>query len=343
MTTTARTTTLKRGRKAASLGALLMTTALVASACGAENEGGGSDNNGDGDDSSAASEFADCTPGGESSDLADLDTDDDTDITIAAFNGWDESFAASHLVKHVLEDEGYTVTISNFDAAPAYTGVAGGDIDFLMDGWLPITHAEQIENYGDDLEPQGCWYDNAKLTIAVNEDSPAQSIADLAGMGDDYDNTLVGIDPGAGLTKQTQDHAIPEYGLQDYDFQISSAPAMLAALKRATDNGDDIAVTLWRPHWAYDAFPVRDLEDPKGAMGGAENIYNFSRTGFSDDNPYVAQLLKNLVLDDEHLSSLENVMFSEDNYGGENMEEAVSEWLDDNSDFVDDWKAGALG
>jgi glycine betaine/proline transport system substrate-binding protein len=145
------------------------------------------------------------------------------------------------------------------------------------------------------------------------------------------------------LTKQTQDEAIPEYGLQDYDFQISSTPAMLAELQRATDNGDDIAVTLWRPHWAYDAFPVRDLEDPKGAMGGAENIYNFSRTGFSDDNPYVAQLLKNLVLDDEHLSSLENVMFSEDNYGGENMEEAVSEWLDDNPDFVDDWKAGALG
>ena len=118
---------------------------------------------------------------------------------------------------------------------------------------------------------------------------------------------------------------------------------MLAELKKATNSGDDILVTLWRPHWAYDAFPVRDLEDPEGAMGGAENIYNFSRTGFSDDNPYVAQLLQNLVLDDEHLASLENVMFSDDNYGGENLDKAAAEWAGDNSDFIDEWKAGALG
>ncbi|MEJ6550612.1 glycine betaine ABC transporter substrate-binding protein [Corynebacterium sp. USCH3] len=340
MTTTVRTTTGRTARRTASLGALLVTTALVVSACGADNEGGGDGDTAD--PSEGASAFADCTPGEESSDVADLDVDDDKEISIAAFNGWDESFAASHLLKHVLEEDGYTVTVEGYDAAPAYTGVAQGDMDLFMDGWLPVTHDTYIEQYGDDLEAQGCWYNNAILSIAVNDDSPAQSIADLADMGDEYGNRIVGIDEGAGLTRQTREEAIPTYGLDDYDFQTSSTPAMLAELKKATDADDNIAVTLWRPHWAYDAFPVRDLEDPEGAMGGAENIYNFSRTGFSDDNPYVSQLLKNLVLDDEHLSSLENVMFSEENYNGENMDEAVAEWLDDNPDFVDDWKSGSL-
>ena len=180
------------------------------------------------------------------------------------------------------------------------------------------------------------------LTLAVNEDSPARSIADLRDMGGDYGKRIVGIEPGAGLTGQTK-KALPVYGLDDWNFQISSTPAMLAELKKATDAGDDIVVTLWRPHWAYDAFPVRDLEDPEGAMGGAENILNFSRTGFTDDNPYVAQLLKNLVIDDEHLSSLENVMFSDENYGGENLDAAVRERAKSNPDFFEDWKAGALG
>jgi glycine betaine/proline transport system substrate-binding protein len=118
---------------------------------------------------------------------------------------------------------------------------------------------------------------------------------------------------------------------------------MLAQLQSSTDAGENVAVTLWRPHWAYDAFPVRDLEDPEGAMGEAETIFNFARPGFAEDNPQVTQLLKNLVIDDENLSSLENVMFSEENYGGEDLDGAVEEWVGDNGQFVEDWKAGALG
>ncbi|MGO1948502.1 MAG: glycine betaine ABC transporter substrate-binding protein [Mycobacteriaceae bacterium] len=334
----------KKTGRATSIGALLVTTALVASACGAENEGGGDGGGGDGDDTAGTdvSEYADCTPGEESSDVADLDEDGDKEISIAAFNGWDESFAASYLLKHVLEEDGYTVEVDGYDAAPAFTGVSQGDIDLFMDGWLPVTHDDYIEQYGEDMEAQGCWYDNAILTIAVNEDSPAQEIGDLNEYADDYDNRIVGIEPGAGLTDQIQDQAIPEYGLDNFDFQISSTPAMLTELQNATESGDDIAVSLWRPHWAYDAYPVRDLEDPEGAMGDRENIYNFSRSGFSEDNPYVSQLLKNLVINDDNLSSLENVMFSEENYDGENMDEAVAEWVGDNEQFVEDWKAGAL-
>ena len=119
-------------------------------------------------------------------------------------------------------------------------------------------------------------------------------------------------------------------------------PAMLSELQKATDEGENIAVTLWRPHWAYDAFPVRDLEDPEGAMGEAELIYNFSRTGFGEEHPKAAQLLKNLVIDDEALSSLENVMFSEENYNGEDLDGAVEEWAGDNAEFFENWKSGSM-
>lgn len=314
---------------------------LALTACGATDAG---TDGGSGDDTAAAGggDWSDCTPGAESAEV-DLAADDGKDITIGAFNGWDESFAAAHLTKHVLEEEGYTVAIEAFDAGPAFTAVAGGDIDFVMDGWMPITHEDYLEQYGDKLETAGCWYDNAKLTIAVNEDSPAQSIADLADMKDEYGGTLYGIEAGAGLTRVTEDDAIPTYGLDDWDFKISSTPAMLAQLKSSTEAGDNVAVTLWRPHWAYDAFPVRDLEDPELAMGEAETIFNFARPGFAEDNPQVTQLLKNLVIDDENLASLENVMFSDEHFGGEDLDGAVDEWVGDNQQFVDDWKAGALG
>lgn len=322
-------------------GGIAAAAMLALSACGASNSGGGEASAGDGG-GDATSDWSDCVPGATSEDVSSTEVDDNKEIKLGAFSGWDESYATTHLLKAVLEDEGYTVSIDSFEAGPGYVGLSQGDIDVLTDTWLPATHADYIEQYGDQIEAQGCWYDNAKLTIAVNEDSPAQSIADLKDMADDYGNRIVGIESAAGLTRITQDEAIPTYGLENMEFITSSTPAMLAELKSATESGDNIAVTLWRPHWAYDAFPVRDLEDPDGAMGDAEIIYNFSRDGFSEDNPYAAQLLNNLVLDDEHLASLQNLMMSDEHYGGNDHDAAVAEWLGENPDFVDQWKAGQL-
>ena len=36
-------------------------------------------------------------------------------------------------------------------------------------------------------------------------------------------------------------------------------------------------------------------------------------------------------------------MFSDDNYGGENLDKAAAEWAKDNPEFIEEWKAGALG
>ncbi len=264
---------------------------------------------------------------------------EDKNVRIAIHNGWDEGIAVSYLFKNILESEGYTVETDNLDPGVVYTSLSAGDHDVNFDMWLPITHEDYLEKFGDDLEQLGVWYDQAKLTIVVNEDSPAQSLADLNDHADVYGSRIVGIEAGAGLTRLTQDEAIPTYGLEDWDFVISSTPAMLAELKGATDAGDDLVATLWRPHWAYDEFPVRDLEDPENAMGDAEEIHTVGRLGFGEDFPEVADWIEAFELNDDQLFSLENIMFNE-NEGNKN-EESVEEWLEANPDFVDELKASA--
>ncbi|PRZ41938.1 glycine betaine/proline transport system substrate-binding protein [Antricoccus suffuscus] len=317
---------------------LLALGALTLSACGASNASSDSE----GTSSSAGTKWDKCDMRKGAKDVSSEQADAKKDITIGAFNGWDESFATAHLLKAIFEKDGYTVNIKAFEAAPGYTGVAQGDIDFLTDGWLPVTHASYIKKYGDKLEDLGCWYNKGKNTIAVNEDSPAQTIGDLKKMGDKYDNKLIGIEPGAGLTKMTKEKAIPEYGLDNLEYTTSSTPAMLAAIKKSQADGTNIAVTLWRPHWAYAAFPMRDLEDPKGAMGGDEFIHTFARKGFQDDFPKASQIVKNLVLNDEQLAELENVMFGDDNFAGKDNDAAVAQWLNENPEFADQLTSGKL-
>ena len=329
-------------RKIIAVASALAIGALALSGCGATNSGNGEPGGTDAGSDNVNTKWANCTPGEGSKDTTAMKADGKKDITIGAFNGWDESFATAGIMKNVLEKDGYKVTIKGFDAGPGYAGLVAGDIDLLTDTWLPITHADYVKRYGDKMKSLGCWYDNAKLTIVVNKGSKAKTIGDLKSIGDEYGNTLYGIEAGAGLTKVTQQSAIPKYGLNNLSFKISSTPAMLSQLKKAADAKRDIAVTLWRPHWAYGAFPIRDLKDPKKAMGDAEVIYSFARSGFEQDFPKAAQLMRNMAFDDKTLSDLEDIMFSADKYGGKNQEKAVAEWTSRNEDWVDKLKTGKL-
>ncbi|HEX6967824.1 MAG TPA: glycine betaine ABC transporter substrate-binding protein [Micromonosporaceae bacterium] len=260
------------------------------------------------------------------------DTGDTKKITIG-YMAWDEAIAASYLWRHILESEGYQVELKNVEAGLVYQGLAEGDLDLFLDSWLPQTHASYWQTYGDRIEKIGVWYDNASLSIAV----PAyvdqvNSLADLAAHKDLFDGEIIGIEPGAGLTAATQDKVIPTYGMSGaMKLKTSSTPAMLAALDAAIAGRKPIVVTLWHPHWAYAKYELKDLADPEGTLGGAEEITILARSGFSADFPEVTEKLKRFRMDDQQLGSLEDLMF---NVHKDDEEKAVEEWLKANPDYL---------
>jgi glycine betaine/proline transport system substrate-binding protein len=296
----------RRPRLAAGLLALLLATA--AAACGSDD--GGASGGGGGDT-----------------------------ITLGIIPSWTDGLATAHLWQHVLEDEGYDVEIEEIaEAAPLYTGVANGDIDVYPSAWPEVTHASYMKEYGDDLEDLGAYYEGAKLTFAVPKYVDLDSIEELKDNSERFDSKIIGIEPGAGLTKVTKDSVIPDYGLDDAGFKLveSSTTAMLAELKQAVAGKEDIVVTLWRPFWANSEFPVKDLEDPKNALGEPETLNAIATKGFSDEQPEVAKMFGNLKLTDEQYGSLENLVVNE--YGAGKEAEAVDAWLKENPDFADSLK-----
>jgi len=260
------------------------------------------------------------TPGGRS-------------IDIAVFNGWDEGIAASYLWQSILEDKGYKVKLTYADVAPVYEGLSRGNFDVVLDTWLPTTHADYLERYRGKVEDLGAWNDDARLTVAVNADAPIDSLDQLAGAADQFGGRIVGIEPGSGLMRVTAEDVVPGYGLGSLDLVESSTPAMLAELKKATDAGQDIAVTLWRPHWAYNAFPLKDLADPKGLLGAAESIHSVASTSLATDHPEVHDWISNFTMPGDKLASLEDAMFNA--YDGDDYAPVVKQWIADNREWVD--------
>jgi glycine betaine/proline transport system substrate-binding protein len=259
---------------------------------------------------------------------------DQKDVTVAVFNGWPEGEAVSYLWSSILEDEGYNVELEYADVAAGFSGLSTGDYDVNMDVWLPVTHQSYIDSFGDDIVDLGAWNTDATLNVAVNADAPVDSLEELADNADLFNSTLVGIEPGAGLTQVTEEDVIPTYGLEDWELTTSSTATMLTELKAATDAGENIAVTLWHPHWAYDAFDIKDLEDPQGALGDPEGLHSFGSTDFEKNFPAFAGWLSEFEMDTDTLGTLQNAMF---NSGADasDYEDIVDAWIVDNQAWVD--------
>ncbi|WP_329403410.1 ABC transporter permease/substrate binding protein [Streptomyces virginiae] len=245
---------------------------------------------------------------------------------------WDEGIASTFLWKELLERRGYKVDARQLEAGALYTGLAGGQLDFQTDSWLPVTHAQYWEKYGNKLEDLGSWYGPTSLELSVpSYMKDVRSLADLKGKADQFKGRIIGIEPSAGEMSILKDKVLKDYDLDgEYKVVDGSTPGMLAELKRAYEKKEPVAVVLWSPHWAYSSYELTKLEDPKGAWGKGDGIHTLARKGFAEDEPKVAQWLKSFKLTEEQLTGLE-AKIQETGKGKE--QQAVRAWLQDHPEI----------
>lgn len=248
-----------------------------------------------------------------------------------AYANWSEGIAMTNLAKVIFEDQGYEVKLLNADLAPIFASLSRKKADVFMDVWMPVTMADYMQEYGDKLEVIGNIYDNARIGLVVPEYVTINSIEELNAEKDRFSGEIVGIDAGAGIMKATY-QALKDYQL-DYKLLTSSGPAMTASLKKAIDKNEWIVVTGWTPHWMFDRFKLKILQDPKTIYGAVETIHTVAWKGFSEQDPFAAQLLKNMHLTDEHISSLMTAI--EDAQTSET--EAARQWMNEHKELVDSW------
>ncbi|MFF3673622.1 ABC transporter permease/substrate binding protein [Streptomyces sp. NPDC002120] len=241
---------------------------------------------------------------------------------------WDEGIASTFLWKELLERRGFKVDARQLEAGALYTGLAGGQLDFQTDSWLPVTHAQYWEKYGNKLEDLGSWYGPTSLELSVpSYMKDVRSLADLKGKAGQFKGRIIGIEPSAGAMSILKDKVLKDYGLEgEYQVVDGSTPGMLAELKRAYEKKEPVAVVLWSPHWAYSTYDLTKLEDPKVAWGKGDGIHTLARKGFAADEPEVARWLRSFKLSEEQLTGLE-AKIQETGKGKE--QEAVRAWLKD--------------
>jgi glycine betaine/proline transport system substrate-binding protein len=255
------------------------------------------------------------------------------------WTAWSDAEFTTRLASRLLEQRlGHDVTLTLVDVALQYQGVARGDLDIMLMAWLPDTHADYYAEFSDEVVDLGPVYTGARLGWVVPAyvpESAVSSIADLADpeIAERFRREIFGIDPGAGLMRLSE-KAVNDYGLERYNLIASSGAAMTAMIGRADLREQWIVATAWRPHWMFERWDLRFLEDPRGSLGGLERVHALVRRGLYKELPDVVAFLSRFFLE---LDALEAAMSRAE---ATSYEQAVDEFIEANEPRVRYWVTG---
>jgi len=207
---------------------------------------------------------------------------------------WARAVAITNVAGVILQDLGYTVKTNSVANAAMWASVASGDADALLCAWLPNTHKELYAKYRNDVVDVGHNYNGAKLGLVVPSYVPYNTIAELSAHAAQFDNKIIGIDPGAGEMIETEKAVKNNVeGLGKFKVVEGSGPAMTAALGAAIKDKQPIVVTGWKPHWMFGRWDLKILKDNAGIYGSAEHIDTIVTKDLQQKKPGVYKFLAN--------------------------------------------------
>jgi len=92
---------------------------------------------------------------------------------------WDSERASGDVMRIVLEEQGYDVTITPVDISVMIQAIATGDGDASLAPWLPVTHGPFFEEHQDDIVDLGPNLDGTIIGLTVPAYMDIDSIEDL--------------------------------------------------------------------------------------------------------------------------------------------------------------------
>lgn len=103
----------------------------------------------------------------------------DGDEIKLAYVAWDSEIASHNVMKIVLEDMGYDVTLVQVEAGPLWTAIADGSADASLAAWMPLTHKTYADKFEGDFEELGVNMTGVKIGLVVPTYMDITSVEDL--------------------------------------------------------------------------------------------------------------------------------------------------------------------
>ncbi|GAB2518987.1 ABC transporter substrate-binding protein [Nocardiopsis aegyptia] len=255
---------------------------------------------------------------------------------------WEDLVVENEIVRQVLEENGYEVTVQEVSVPIGAQALADGSVDAYLGNWWPSQEPVFSDHLDSgDIEVLGTLMTGTTYAPAVPayvaEEHGVRSLADLDGNRDLFGGEFIGIEAGTPGNEYILD-AIGDdaYGLGDWELVQSSSAAMLGEVERRADEQEPVVFLGWEPHWMNVQWDLVYLEDPEEVWPGAGEIRVLTRAGFESDNPDVARFLSQMEVDTATASAWINRLSKD----GDPVETVAQEWIAQNTDEVEAWLDG---
>lgn len=172
------------------------------------------------------------------------------------------------------------------------------------------------------------------LTLLIVACGNGEETSQEEDLGEQLDYTITGMEPGSGIAENSRQVLEAYDNLAGWEIHESSTAGMLAALDQAIMGDEPIVITGWTPHFVFETYDLKFLDDPKNILGGEEYIHTMTRLGLEEDMPEAFAILDNFNWTVEDMQAVMVDALDVD------FEEASENWIADNRSTVDSWTEG---
>ncbi|CAM2996526.1 glycine betaine ABC transporter substrate-binding protein [Vibrio rarus] len=236
------------------------------------------------------------------------------------------------LVFHVLSDMGFTVERKYSAHQDNFARLKSGEIDLLASAWLPSSHGiykADVETVipvlelGLHYEPYALWgvpdYVPQEMVAQISDLTKPEVVSRM-------NKHIQGINPGAGITRfsiqMMKDYQLTQAG---YEFSSGTEEACFAAFEQAVSKQQWVIVPLWKPQFLHHKHNIRELIEPKGALGIVDRAVLMVRQDraqrFTETQ---LATLDSLRFSNEIIAELDYKVSRE----GQELDQVTRQWLD---------------
>lgn len=265
----------------------------------------------------------------------------DDDPIVFGAQAWPGATIKTEIAQQILEQIGYKTEVTNGTSPVLSVGMRRGDIDVMLENWMPDMKKIIQENLDSGKVVQlAVNIDDARLDLVVPQyvwDAGIHSIADLNKHADAFNHKILGIEAG-NVDNQIVQKAIDDntYNLGDWELMPSSTAAMMVQVgKRAADHKKVVFIG-WRPHWMNIEYDLKYLEDPEGLFSDTSRVLTLANAKFIKNNPNVAKFLKQFKQD----AAMESDWIYDFGYEKRTKSKVASQWLKSHPEIVNKWLEG---
>lgn len=280
----------------------------------------------------------------------------------SAVNDWTGGAVMCEIVHQIAENEfGYKVKRITMPSGPGRDeAIRSGDLDYGCELWpsYSTTIQKYVTEYGGDgsmlkiadagVVGVSSYY--VPRYLVEGADAPAPDLKSWSDLNKYVDlfKTLETGDKGRLLgcpaaSWQCEDNKRMELlGVNFAAVELGSEAAHWAEMSAAYKRKEPFIAYAWEPHWIHAALDLVRIELPAHdadkwpATGWAEDVtFNYANPKFVEEHPDMLNLLTNFRLTNEQQAPLIHAI----DVGGEDMDDVVAKWLDENEATWKPWIA----